>query len=638
MPIRRPAIIVGIVVVIAILAISLYVFRFSRKETKFTPSQPYASTSADVVRGKEAILTLEDGALLIIPAHALSGDAHIVFERNPSKSASFPSLESGDTALSEFYSFQVEGADLLLSAELVIPTNIAGIPDEQADGNTFAMIPTEEGWEYSPVALQGDKAVYVTDQPGDPLIAWHFAPCPPDNKYSDLDDIACFDYKKKLEKRAICAPRIPVSMIPLESGDGFEIVGQLQTANIKYFGFIPRTPAANQPVTLYINKTRPYTASMHKYSVTTDEEGSFHITVKITDPDSDLQYGPNWIRVAANCDPWPGEVSVLSQGEYRSILNEPATAAQPEAEPTQEAPTEAPVSSNNPLLVQVPNVVGLNKHQAGNLLASAGIFSTHGAGSSPYEVGVIYKQDPPAGTMIDPYQTVVLTYVTTEQSSPASSMQSFTFAHYDCMTYIRYGDDDGVRREGCLGKSVEYQNAGGKLTVVSRDDYGERTYPVRASITNPMPDHPFWESFMHSSHYWWLPSTSQSYTTPANTSVMDDGHYTSGKSEITFQPTGTTTITLAGRTFDAVIYTAEYDWISNNDNINNDGSFIHRTDHIRITDYFDAESGMLLQSEYHNFHTACETNDASVWTACANGSYAGTEDVEIFQLTATDLP
>lgn len=221
--------------------------------------------------------------------------------------------------------------------------------------------------------------------------------------------------------------------------------------------------------------------------------------------------------------------------------------------------------------------------------------------------------------------------------NPSAVMQSFGFAHYDCVTSIRYSDTDGKRREGCDGKYVEYRNAGGEVTATSHSGSTDHSWSP-ASITNPMPDRPIFEAGMHGDHYWWLPATDRTYTIPENTSVDDNGHYTSSHSEINYAPAGTTSITLGGSTYNGVIYTATHEWISNNDNVNQSGIFLHKRYQVTITDIFDSRSGLLLRSEYHRVVLDCQTNDSATWTACANGSYSGTENITIYELTSTDLP
>ncbi|PKN92270.1 MAG: hypothetical protein CVU44_14105 [Chloroflexi bacterium HGW-Chloroflexi-6] len=622
---------VGVVVLIVAIGVIAYYFSLPRI-SRFEPGAGPLSQTVTARAGEETIITLEDGATLIIPAHALSADAQVTFRRNPEKVAGFPELEEGLTPLSEFYDVTIERQPLNTLVTLMIPFDLARVPDEQQDGFLAALFPAETGWDVVPVESRGGTAIVVTDQLGDPLIAWHFAPCPP-RRYESSQ--YCEDYKAALEKRAICSPRIPLRMVALEDGTGFTIIGRLVPGQTTYAGFVPRTPAANQTVTIYVNKKIPLHTSMNKLKVQTDADGNFQTTLLFSDPLGDLVTGENFIRASAECGRWPGETTVLSKGwawGYMPVADEET----PQAMQDFIDPVVKPQASiEKPYLVEVPDVVGMTKDEAIAALLRAGVSIALGNGRSAYAPGIVFSQTPQAGMLMDPYQSSVLIYVTTEQipNGPSGVMPQFLYARYECIQRNQYSERKGTLSTDCKNWFYQYTNVNGQLVVESPIPDGSGNTETKELDSRIFEGMKTPITSYGTGRFLWLPAFDISYTTEPNEFIIPN--YSVFTSGYTYAQVGAQPIAIAGINFNAVVFSEEYDVTIESVNEFNSGAYTKWQNHVRVMEYFDSTSGLLLRTERYEYHVSCETNDDI--PACANGTYVGTEDISIFQLVASNL-
>lgn len=347
---------------------------------------------------QETQISLGDGASISIPPNSIDGEATVNIERNPEKIKNLPPMPEGMIQLSDFYNFEIEGANLLGPVDLFIPVDETLLPDQQ--GIFFAMIPSENGWNYIPVEVKDGKANIYTDKLGDPLIAWHFT----DPDWTD-EEISKSKY--------ICDPDISVQVI--DNGDGvFQIFGQVAPPRAHLFlgaSLFDRRPASNIPVSITLNLQG--TESGEMFYATTDDNGNFELTIDTT---NGIREGWNWVFVNAKCDPWFLEVSVESAGyaefEYVPITQNPTDAAieipvvSPEIIQPPKTPTE---------YVLLPNVVSLPFDTAKEFLERIGYKVIWIDGKSNLEVGQVYSQAPKAGSVTVPHRTTVVLYRTTEK-------------------------------------------------------------------------------------------------------------------------------------------------------------------------------------------------------------------------------
>lgn len=370
----------------------------------------YISTTGVASPDTETKIELEDGAAIVIPASAIGSEVSIKVERNPEKANNLPPLDEGVVGVGDFYNFEIDGT-LNGPVDLVLPFDPDSVP-ENKEGVLVVAIPTENGWKYTPVVPDGNKVTLYTDEVGDPIIAWHFACIDKvDLNYEGQPEDPC---EEERAKKLVCDPDISLQVI--QNGEQFEIVGSVVPVAKNFFGSTVSEPASNITVDLNLNLRE--TGSGQRFSVQTDENGSFSYNLD----SSQLKEGWNWVFAKAECDPWWGKLVVESNGyaEFKytpAVVQQPASTSIPQstAIPTATvipAPVETSIPSGAILL---PDFVGQDIDNAIEWLKSNGFKYTWIDGSSTYDLGVVFKQAPSGGQYKVPHRTVVVLYRTIEQ-------------------------------------------------------------------------------------------------------------------------------------------------------------------------------------------------------------------------------
>jgi len=374
-------------------------------------SAEYTSTQDIAQPGQETKVELEDGAAIVIPANAIDGEVSVKVERNPEKANNLLPLDEGVVKVGDFYNFEIDGT-LNGSVDLILPFDPDSLPESKA-GVLVVAIPTENGWKYVPVIPEGNKVTLYTDEVGDPLIAWHFS-CVKDRidlSYDGRADTTCEDQQAKL---LACDPDIALDVI--QNDNKFEIVGSVIPVSKNFFGIELSEPAANITVTLNLNIRE--VGSGQKFSVQTDENGSFSYELDSTK----LKEGWNWVFAKAECDPWWGQIVVESKG-YAEFKYTPTIVQQPASTPISQS-NETPIATVIPESVEIPipagavllpDFVGQDIDDAIDWLTINGFKYTWIDGSSPYDLGTVFKQAPIGGQYKVPHRTVVIMYRTIEQ-------------------------------------------------------------------------------------------------------------------------------------------------------------------------------------------------------------------------------
>ncbi|MFZ5858406.1 MAG: PASTA domain-containing protein [Chloroflexota bacterium] len=375
----------------------------------------FVSMKGQASTEKETQISLDDGASISLPPNSIDGEATVNIERNPEKIKNLPPLPKEMIQLSDFYNFEIEGANLIGPVDLFIPVDKTLVPDQQ--GILFAMIPSENGWKYIPVEIKDGKANIYTDELGDPLIAWRFTD--PDWTDEEIN-----------KSKYICDPDISVQVI--DNGDGiFRIVGQVKPPRAHLFlgsSIFERKPASNIPVSITLNLRDP--ESGEKLDTTTDMNGNFELTIDTT---NGIREGWNWVFVNAKCDPWFLEVSVESTGyaefEYAPITqNSTDTAIEiPVANPETIQPPKTPTE-----YVLLPNVASLPFDTAKEVLERIGYKVIWIDGKSNLEVGQMYSQAPKAGSITLPHRTTVVIYRTIEKTDVPPECAQFNLTPEEC--------------------------------------------------------------------------------------------------------------------------------------------------------------------------------------------------------------
>lgn len=364
----------------------------------------YISTTDSAIPNEETRIELEDGAGIVIPANSIDSEVSVKVERNPEKANNLPPIDEGVVKVGDFYSFEIDGT-INGPVDLILPFNAELIPENEA-GVLVAAIPTENGWKYIPVVPNGNKVTLYTDQIGDPIIAWHFACIDrTDLSYAGNPDKAC---EEENAKKLVCDPDIALDVT--QSGEQFEVVGSVIPVAKNFFGATVSEPAANIPVEIKLNAG--WRGSGQSYSVTTGDDGSFSFSI---DQSKGLVEGWNWVFASAECDPWWGNLVVESNG-YAEFKYTPPIVEQPAS--TEPQPTETPAPTEQPIPVSavlLPDFVEQPIDNAIDWLEANGFKYTWIDGSSPYDLGIVYKQAPAGGQYKVPHRTVVVLYRTTEQ-------------------------------------------------------------------------------------------------------------------------------------------------------------------------------------------------------------------------------
>jgi len=406
------------IVRLIILSIVLSACSFaSLSEQSFQQSE-FVSIKGQANTEKETQISLDDGASISLPPNSIDGEATVIVERNPEKIKSLPPLPDGMVQLSNFYNFEIEGANLIGPVDLFIPVDETLLPDQQ--GILFAMIPSENDWKYIPIEIKDGKANIYTNNLGDPLIAWRFT----DSDWTD-EEISKSKY--------ICDPDISVQVI--DNGDGvFQIIGQVKPPRTHLFlgsSIFERKPASNIPVSITLNLRDSEPGEM--FNATTDNNGNFELAIDTT---SGIREGWNWVFVNAKCDPWFLEVSVESTGyaefEYVPIAqNSTDTAIEiPVADLETIQPPKTPTE-----YVMLPNVVGLPFETAKEFLEKIGYKVIWIDGKSNLEVGQVYSQAPKAGALTVPHRTTVIIYRTSEKTDVPTECVQLNLTLEECANF-----------------------------------------------------------------------------------------------------------------------------------------------------------------------------------------------------------
>ena len=365
----------------------------------------YISTTGSASPGEETRIELEDGAAIVIPVDSINDEVEVLIERNPDKTETLPPLDKDVIQVSDFYNYEIEGGELVGGVDLVFPFDESQIAGE--DGLLTVAIPTEDGWEYIPVANEGGKATYFTTDPGDPIIAWHFFP---------NDDAE--DYRQMMEEElTVCDPYIQLDVTPSsgEAGTEIEVSGQVLPLRggvpgwQKRWGYLLNIkPASNIPVQLSFGSSYK-NAKYGEQNLKTDENGFFSTTYTVGTVDNGVH-----IKASAQCDKWFGKMPVPSEGTQYFRLG------QPEEEPSEEAaeevaPTPEPEETIPEGAMELPDFVGQPLEDAVAWLKDNGFRYSWVDGASSYELGYVYEQQPSAGEMKIPNRTTVVLKRTSEK-------------------------------------------------------------------------------------------------------------------------------------------------------------------------------------------------------------------------------
>ena len=276
-----------------LIGVLLSVFISSCNSNKYKPSE-YSSATGVASPGVETKIELEDGAGIVIPADSIDQQVNVKVERNPEKAKSLQPLDEDFIQLSDFYNFEIEG-NVNAPVDLILPFDAENSPDET--GILVYAYPTESGWEYIPVASEGNKVRLYTTRIGDPIIAWHFV------NPEKIEGI--------LKDSKYCDPTIAVSVIP-EQGDStqdYKIVGRVEplsqdiTTKLgdKLASLIlgqETSTFGNLPIEIIINNDPQKTISTR-----THQDGSFEVTIN-PEKDSPLGFREklNELEVKTQCD------------------------------------------------------------------------------------------------------------------------------------------------------------------------------------------------------------------------------------------------------------------------------------------------------------------------------------------------
>lgn len=223
---------------------------------KFTPST-YAENSGGTWRGKDTIISLDDGARITVFSESFENPVDVLVERNPPKATSLPPLGDDVVQLSDFYNFQVNG-ELIGPVQIRIPFDNSLIPNKP--GVLTIAYPTNNGWKFTPVSSYNGYVTFQTTELGDPLIAWHFV---------DTDQI-----NLEYEARQYCEWLIPVIVTPTTGtwDTTFTLRGQV-LSNDEFDSDVSN-------IGLIVKANYWQTPAGGTYYTTTDENGSFEISFK----------------------------------------------------------------------------------------------------------------------------------------------------------------------------------------------------------------------------------------------------------------------------------------------------------------------------------------------------------------------
>jgi PASTA domain-containing protein len=542
-------------------------------------SAEYMTATETVSTEQESQVSLNDGASIFIPPNSIDGKASVKIERNPEKKKNLPELPDGFVQLSDFYNFEITGANLIGPVDITIPYNTSKVPAQ--DGIGFALFPTQDGWKYMPVELVDGKATIFTYEIGDPLIAWHFTD--PNLSQSELE-----------KAKYICDPEIAVQAI--DNGDGsFQILGRLQPPIAhKYYNDplqVLRKPATNLPVSIILNEREEPGKSFQLF---TDENGNFELKLSTTDG---VREGWNWVFVNAKCDPWFLQVSVESKGyaEFKYIpivQTSPVQAA--------EIPTEIPVAKPEDVqapkspteYVLIPNVVGLSFETAKGFLERIGYKVIWIDGKSTLDIGQVYSQSPRAGTLTVPHRTAVVLFRTLETKELTlieKLLRSLKSVRYESTESFNYFS--GEQEE--VPFYIEYQITNGTINAYTRIDHPNSQSPTENSASfSPTTDEPI-DLISSRAAYgikWWLPNPGEAFVFDEDISSVGDCAWTT--TAHTWVPGDVSGITIGGNSFQALAYTTSYENMYHCPDGYIDDSAI------QAIAYYDLASGLLLKSEY----------------------------------------
>lgn len=257
----------------------------------------YLYDNAPASTGQNTTITLSDGAEITVFATSINEDVEVTIERNPSKINNLPPLGNDVIPLSDFYNFEITDGMLIGPVEIKLPFDNKLIPNES--GILTIAIPTDDGWEFTPVSSYDGYVTFQTTNLGDPLIAWHFGGTYRVN----------LEYELSGKNYHYCEWIIPVTMTPSE-GDwttnytlsGRVIPNSEYDSDVSNIGLVIKANYWEDP------------AGGTFYTVT-DEDGRFEVEINPLENEFfTFQKGLNGFHVLAECDSPQKRFSSTSQG------------------------------------------------------------------------------------------------------------------------------------------------------------------------------------------------------------------------------------------------------------------------------------------------------------------------------------
>jgi hypothetical protein len=393
---------------IALITVAVFLFCIScQADTSPYENQPFVSTSGTAQPGEETRIELEDGAAIVIPAGAIESEVSVTIERNPAKVETLPPLGENGVQLGDFYNFEVTEGELVGAVDLVLPLDESRIPE--GEGILSIAFPTASGWEFVPVEADGDHVTIYTTHLGDPLMYWHFG-----NSQERIDWGRVVAGEELSEPLLVCDKHIPLSVTPGSGpvGTEFTVSGHLLPVReipgwASYAGADLSDLPSPGGVSVEISFGGGYMDQSAKtVKVTTGEDGRFETSF------TPSEAGWVYVTAKAQCDAWFGVMPVPSEGRAN-----PIRAYEEEAE-AEVVETEAPrkeykVESG----VLLPDFIGQPMDEVIGWLKDKGFGYTWIDGSSAYELGVVYDQNPRGEKNYVPHRTTVVLYRTQFQKS-----------------------------------------------------------------------------------------------------------------------------------------------------------------------------------------------------------------------------
>jgi len=207
----------------------------------------------------------------------------------------------------------------------------------------------------------------------------------------------------------------------------------------------------------------------------------------------------------------------------------------------------------------------------------------------PISNQVIVNLESVAALAPPPLEPTIISTVDRALTPVERLIEFFEHAHYETTVCNTFNEFEGIE-EDCHS-TFDVANNKGQIHQSQTYTYSNRTqtsssdnnYTITSSTTTPL---------AYSEGYWWIPNVGSTYEVGESFSLNVDVY--SGSPAYSWSPGGIVELTIAGKSFSAQEYSAEYIWTYDDRHAGTAWKVVMEFHKLA---YFDTETGLLLKLE-----------------------------------------